>query len=177
MKVRAALATMAIVTAIGTTQPQADEKLAKLTDPAMTGPMVAAPLDVLEKASLPAAVARTGLSDVEMKRIRSSIRGHIQALTSRDASGAYDSLTPAIQKYYSNSNAFLTYLTKQVEPLVNVKSFAFTSIEREATDAIQNVILTGAKGREWIARFHLERQPDGRWAIMGCQVEAAGHQT
>lgn len=178
MKVRAAIATMAIVTAIGTTQPQAGEKIAKLTDPATTGPTVTAPLGALEKASLPPAVARTGLSAVELNRIRTSIRGHIQALSQRDAAGAYDSLTPAIQEYYSNSNAFLTYLQKQLKPLVNVKSFAFTSIEREATDAIQQVVLTGAEGREWIARFHLERQSDGRWAIMGCMVEAAaGNQT
>ena len=87
MKVRAAIATMAIVTAIGTTQPQAGDKIAKLTDPATTGPTVTAPLGALEKASLPPAVARTGLSAVELNRIRTSIRGHIQALSQRDAAG------------------------------------------------------------------------------------------
>ena len=173
MKVLAVFATMAIVAAIGTTQPQAAEKIARLTDPATTGSTALAPLGALEKASLPAAVARTGLSGLELKRIRSSIRSHIQALATRDAPGAYDILTPAVQEFYSNSNAFLTYLTKQMKPLVSVKSFAFSSIEREATDAIQEVVLTSAGDREWIARFHLERQADGRWAIMGCQIEAA----
>jgi hypothetical protein len=178
MKVLAALATLAIVAAFGATQLHAAERIAKLTDPETTGAMAFAPLGALEKASLPAAVARTGLSGLELKRIRSSIRGHIQALSEHDASGAYDRLTPAIQEFYGNSDAFLTYLTEQIKPLVNVKIFAFTSIEREAADAIQEVVLTSTKDREWIARFHLERQSDGRWAIMGCKVEeAAGHQS
>lgn len=173
MKAQAALAMMAIVTAIGATQPQAGERIAKLTDPAITGSTALAPLDARGKASLPPAVARTGLSGLEQQRIRSSIRGHMQALSQRDAAGVYDSLTPAIKDYYKNSKAFLAYLTTQLKPLANAKNFAFTSIEREATDAIQEVVLTGAKGREWIARFKLQRQPDGRWAIMQCLIEAA----
>ncbi len=178
MKAQATLAMMAIVTAIGATQPQAGERVAKLTDPAMTGWTALAPLGALEKASLPAAVARTGLSGLEQQRIRSSIRSHMQALSQRDAQAAYNSLTPVIQDYYKNSNAFLDYLTTQLKPLANAQNFAFASIEREATDAVQEVVLTGAGDEEWIARFKLQRQPDGRWAIMQCLVEAApGPQT
>lgn len=173
MKAQAALAMMAIVTAIGVTQPQAAERIAKLTDPAVTGSTALAPRDLREKASLPPSVVRTGLSGLEQQRIRSSIRGHMQALGKRDAAGAYATLTPAIKDYYKNSNAFLAYLTAELKPLAYAKDFEFASIIRVATDAIQEVVLTGAEGREWIAQFKLQRQPDGRWAISQCLIEAA----
>lgn len=178
MKALAALATMALTVAIGTADAQATDKTAKLSDPATSGQAPAAPLGALEKASLPATVGRTGLSHTELDRIRTSIREHIHAVTARKAGVAYETLTPAIKDYYSDSKTFLNILTTQLQPIANAKSFAFTNIEREATDAIQSVLVTDPQGGEWIARFRLQRQGDGRWAIMGCQVEAAeGHRT
>lgn len=183
MKVQAVIAIMAIVTAIGVTQPQAGERVAKLYDPAMTtSPMAdsvaVAPLGAVEKTSLPYVVTRTGLSSIEQLGIRTSIRSHMQALSARDATGVYESLTPIVKDFYSNSKSFLDYLTTQLKPLANARNFAFASIEREATDAVQEVVLIGKEGREWIARFKLQRQPDGRWAIAQCLIEAApGPQT
>lgn len=178
MKFLAALATLAITVAIGTADAQAAERTAKLDDPALTGQAGIAPGGAREKVSLPASVGRTGLSTLEIDRIRSSIRGHLHAATARDAERLFDTLTPVIKDYYGNSNAFLSILTKQLEPLANAKNFSFTSIEREANDAVQSVILTGPKGHEWLATFKLQRQSDGVWAIRGCQVEAfQGRQT
>ena len=178
MKFLAALATLAITVVIGTADAQAAERTAKLDDPALSGQARIAPGGALEKASLPARVGRTGLSTLEIDRIRASIRGHLHAATARDAQRLYDTLTPVIKDYYSNSNTFLNVLTTQLKPLANAKNFSFARIEREANDAVQSVILTGPKGREWLAKFKLQRQSDGVWAIMGCQVEALqGRQT
>ena len=183
MKAQAALAMMAIMTAIGATQLHAGERVAKLNDPALTAsPLAGAqsvePLRAIEKASIPAAVSRTGLSSLEQLGIRYTIRRHMQALNERNAAVLYDSLTPVIKNYYSNSNAFLDHLTTELQPLANARNYSFASIEREATDAVQEVAFIGSRGNEWIARFKLQRQPNGRWAIAQCLVEAApGPQT
>jgi hypothetical protein len=178
MKVLAALAALAMAAAIGSTEPQAAERTAKLNDPATSGQTQFARRGAAEKASLPASIARTGLSEVELDRIRGSIRAHIRAVTARDAAGAYESLTPIIKDYYSNSNAFLDALTTELKPVVNAESFTFASIEREAEDAVQSVVLTDPRGREWLARYRLQRQGDGSWAIQSCLVEPVdGRQT
>lgn len=178
MKVLAALAMTAIIVAIGTADAQAAERTAKLDDPALTGQSNVAPAPTRERMSLPLRAGRTGLSGLEIDRIRSSIRDHFQAVTARDAERLYQTLTPAIKDYYSNSSNFLRVLTTQLKPLANARDFSFAKIEREANDAVQSVILTGPKGREWIAIFKLQRQSDGAWGIMECQVEALqGRQT
>lgn len=178
MKVLAVLATMAIAAVMGATAPLAAERTAKLNDPATTGQEQVEPRGALENPSLPSFIARTGLSEFELERIRASIRGHIRALTARDADAAYDILTPLVKDYYNDSNSFLKVLTSQLKPLANARSFAFAEIAREDTQAVQSVVLIDPEGREWIAEFRLERQGDGRWAIQGCQVErAAGRQT
>ena len=178
MKFLAVLATLAITVAVGTTGSQAAERTARLDDPALTGQTKVAPGDAREMVSLPPRVGRTGLSTLEIDRIRASIRGYLQAVTARDAESLYETLTPVIKDYYGNSKAFLRVLTTQVEPLANARNFSFARIEREADDAVQSVILTGPKGHEWMAKFKLQRQSDGAWGIMGCQVEALqGHQT
>ena len=177
MKALTAVAMTAMLVAFGITGAQATDKTAKLTDPATSGQEQAAPFGAVEKASIPAAIGRTGLSDAELERIRGSVRSQIQAMSSRDAAGAYALLTPVIQDYYKDSNAFLKVLTTQLKPLSNAKSFAFSEIVREDTDALQSVTITDTQGREWNAQFRLQRQGDGSWGIAGCLIEPiSGHQ-
>ena len=178
MKFLAVIATLAITVAVGTTGAQAAERTARLDDPALTGQAGIALGKAREMVSLPPRVGRTGLSTLEIDRIRASIRGHLRAATARDAKRLYETLTPVIKDYYRDSNTFLRVLMTQLKPLANAKNFSFARIEREADDAVQSVILTGPKGHEWLAKFKLQRQSDGAWGIMGCQIEALqGRQT
>ena len=38
-------------------------------------------------------------------------------------------------------------------------------------EVIQPVRMTDADGESWIAFYPMQRQPDGRWRINGCQLE------
>ncbi len=176
MKALTAVAMTAMLVAFGITGAQATDKTAKLTDPATSGQSEVAPLGAVEKASIPVGIGRTGLSKTELERIRGSVRNQIQAMSARDAAGAYALLTPIIQDFYKNSKGFLQALTTQLKPLSNAKSFSFAEVVREDTDALQSVTITDDQGREWNAQFRLQRQSDGRWAIAGCLVEPVnGH--
>lgn len=177
MKLLAVLATLGMVAAIGASDAGAADKTARLTDPAATPGAIerdakVAPVERSLEAD-PSGVAPRpiGLSDVELSGIRDAIRGQIAAVAARDATRAFSYLTPTIQDFFAGPSAFLKTLTADLKPLADATGFAFTGIEREATDAIQHVVLADGKGGEWVARFTLERQPDGRWGIKRCIVE------
>ena len=85
--------------------------------------------------------------------------------------GAFAYLAPVTKDYFSEGAAFLRKLMVQIRPLVDASGYSFADVGREATDAIQNVVLTDNEGREWLARFTLERQPDGSWGIKSCEVK------
>ena len=176
MKVLAALSMIGLLAALGATDAAATDQTARLTDPATPGPSlnesIRAPREIrLDGVVGDAASRDVGLSEVEQNGIRDAIRGQILALAARDAEKAFSVLAPTAQSFYAKPSDFLSTLTTQLKPLAGTTGYAFSGIEREATDAIQHVVLADAQGLEWHATFRLERQPDGRWSIKNCLVE------
>ena len=177
MKVLAALALVGLMMASGAQDASAQDKTARLDDPAITGPgidgrvLVAPREGQIRQGAMPAPARPLGFSSVEVNGIRDAIRGQIMALAARDAKQAWSYLAPSTQTYFNDPTVFLTTLATQMKPLTSPQEFAFSGIEREATDAVQDVILSDVDGREWLARFTMERQPDGRWGIKTCKVE------
>jgi hypothetical protein len=178
MKVLTVLSTMGLATVIGGQVTHTAVRTARLTNPAMiTEPVLSKWTPVpdrvgwLEKTAPPSLARSLGLSDIEQYRIREAIRGQIRALAARDAERAFAYLAPVTKDYFSEGTAFLRKLMVQIRPLVDASGYSFTDVGRVATDAIQNVFLTDNEGREWLARFTLERQPDGSWGIKSCEVK------
>jgi hypothetical protein len=177
MKIHAALATIIIAAAIGPLPANAADKTARLSDPATTG-TVYDRTGVLQEARLgddASALSQrdSGLSGVERGDIQAAVRGQIQALATRNADAAFSFLSPLAQQFFVDPPTFLTTLNRQMIPVMYAKRFALTGLEREAGDAVQHVVFTGPKNHEWVARFKVERQPDGAWLVKGCHVELA----
>ena len=178
MKVLAVLSMIGLAAIMGATDAAASDRTARLTDPASPDPSLHDVTRVPREMRLDGAVdgglsAQIGLSEIERNGIRDAIRGQILALAARDADKAFSFLAPAAQSYYAEPSAFLSTLTTQLKPLAGTTGYAFSGLEREATDAIQHVVLADAQGLEWHAKFTLERQPDGHWGIKHCLVEPA----
>lgn len=175
MKVLTAFVALGLAVALGASDVHAADRTARLTDPATTGPGQserAIPREGrLEKAAVPLPARPLGLSEIEQLGIRTAIRGQIRALAARDAKLAFSYLSPSAQDYFVEPGTFLGTLMTQIRPLANVSDFIFSDTDREATDAIQNVVVADAQGRQWLARYTLERQSDGRWGIKTCKVE------
>ncbi len=178
MKVLTILATTGLAAAIGGPDTHIASRTVKLTNPVMMMESVQSeqttlPARVirLEKTALASTARLLGLSVIEQNRIREAIRGQIRAIAVRDAKGAFAYLAPVTKDYFSEGTAFLRILIDQVRPLVDASSYSFSDVGREATDAIQDVVLTDHTGRKWLARYTLERQPDGNWGIRSCKVE------
>lgn len=179
MKALAALATITIVAAIGFVPTTAAERTARLTDPAATGLGTNVTIALRQPRALEhesesvRSLHGLGLSEVERDHIRAAVRGQIQALASRDAEQAFSYLAPVTKDFFSDSNNFLSTLNRQMIPMMHAKRFLMAELEREATDAVQTVLLTGPKNHEWLARFKVERQPDGSWRVKSCHMELA----
>lgn len=175
MKVLAALTGTVLLLAAGATDAAAQDRTARLDNPATTGPgdeRIVIPREGRIETARDTAPARPlGLSDVEITGIREAIRGQLLALAARDAERAWSYLAPATKDYFADPAGFLRALTANMQPLAAPDRFAFSDMDREATDAIQDVVLADLQGREWLARFTLERQPDGSWGIKTCKVE------
>lgn len=177
MKALAVLATLGLAVAISASDAHAGDKTARLDDPATTGAVQAdlghrTPKEIRpEKTAITGTQRDNGLSGVEMDGIRAAIRGQLLALSERDATRAFSFLAPATQEFFTDAPAFLRSLMQQLQPLASVTGYAFSDTEREATDAIQSVLLADHRGAEWLARFTMERQPDGSWGIKSCKVE------
>lgn len=172
MRILSVLAFVALTfLASGATDAKAEDRLASLPEaPAAKAVTPPASDDAPYPASLLAAI---GLSGPEVDGIRYAIRGQIRALTARDTEAAFGHLTPLIQDYFADAATFEKSLAKNAWPILAVQDFTFVEIEREATDAVQHVLLTDTQGHKWKATFRLERQPDGRWAIKSCLVGPA----
>lgn len=175
MKVLAALTGIGLVLAIGATDAAAQERTARLDDPATTGP--GQERTVIPREGRIETVRRSepgrplGLSDVEIDGIRDTIRGQLTALARRDANRAWFYLAPSTRDYFTDPATFIRTLTLHMQPLAAPDRYAFSNMDREATDAIQDVVLADLQGREWLAHFTMERQPDGSWGIKTCKVE------
>lgn len=177
MKGLTALVTaLGLAAIIGANDAGAADRTARLNDPATTGPTetierIAPREGRLEKTAVPLPARPLGLSDIEQNGIREAIRGQIRALAARDAKGAFAYLAPSTKSYFADAGTFLGTLMTQIQPLANASKYTFAHIDRLATDAVQDVVVAGPKGGEWLARFTLERQPDGSWGIKSCKVE------
>lgn len=178
MKALAVLAMISLAVALGVGAAATEERNARLSDPAAPdagSQLRGGALQEDVAAPLPPA-SSSYFSDIEIEGIRATVRGQLKALSARDAGGAFAYLAPGARDYYGRPEAFLSALAQQLTPLVQAQRFALAETERDSTDAVQVVLLTGADGRRWIGRFTVERQPDGQWAIKRCLVERASGQ-
>jgi hypothetical protein len=173
MKILAALATLGLVWATGTSEIDAQQKTASLITPSVFAPIVELQPPTAYSSNRAYSLTRIGLSEVERDGIEAAVRGQIRAISIRDAKGAFAFLTPLIQDYFVDAKGFLDTIKRQMPPVLKARGFAFAGLERESLDAIQHVLFTGADGSEWLAKFTVERQSDGRWLIKRCQVERA----
>ncbi len=170
MKTRLIVALVVAATAaIGAASAQ--ERTAKLSDPALSA-QNAEPA-ARETQTPPSASATSYFSSVEVEAIRAAVRGEIHALAARDAHSAFAYLAPTSQSYYADAKRFLNALKASMPPLLAIESFAMAETERDSVNAVQTVVLTSTDGSQWLARFTVERQPDGGWGIKRCLVEAA----
>lgn len=100
------------------------------------------------------------------------IEKQIQAFLNNDADTAYSFAAPGIKALYPDKDVFFAMVKRGYEPVFHPGNYAFGRSQSQDGDALlyQEVLITGADGKDWSAIYQLARQPDGTYKINGVQI-------
>lgn len=110
----------------------------------------------------------TAIAEFDQSAVQSVISRQITAFLSGNGEEAYSFAAPSIRNQFSTVEQFMGMVRKGYAPVYAPRSFAFGKSGSTNGNAIQQVFVTGPDGRNWIAVYTLEHQPDGSWKINGC---------
>lgn len=114
------------------------------------------------------------VSDAEAQEFQRIITGQLDAFSADDGAGAYNFAAPTIKRLFPSPEIFLSMVQKGYPPVYRRKSFTFGRVGNEMGGApTQHVTIIDQNGKAWTALYAMERQPDGSWKIVGCQLVEA----
>ena len=103
-------------------------------------------------------------------QVRTTIESQIAAFLADDASAAYAFASPPLQKYFGTPSRFMEMVRSGYGPVYRASNVRFGRFATKDGKLLQEVRLTGPKGKNWVALYALEEQPDGTLRITGCQL-------
>ncbi|MEY9197250.1 DUF4864 domain-containing protein [Sinorhizobium sp. CCBAU 05631] len=103
-------------------------------------------------------------------RAKSVIRAQIQAFIEDDAEAAYSFASPGIRAKFPDQAVFFEMVKKSYQHLYRPGNFAFGRSKRVGDEVIQEVLISGADGKDWTAIYELVPQPDGSYKINGVMM-------
>jgi ketosteroid isomerase-like protein len=115
-----------------------------------------------------AAHAQTG---EDRMSIQSVITAQLEAFQHDDAGAAFEKASPMIQQLFGTPDNFIAMVQKGYPPVYRPRGSSFAGLEDgDDGQLIQKVELTGPDGRDYLALYIMQKQPDGSWKINGCQL-------
>lgn len=120
--------------------------------------------------SAPLGARAEDMSSADQETIRGMISNQIQAFQKDDGAAAYGYASPTIQGLFPNSDQFMAMVRKSYQPVYRPQSITFGQLLDSPYGPMQKVFLVGPDGRNWVALYSLQRQPDGTWRINGCTL-------
>lgn len=102
--------------------------------------------------------------------IQSVITGQLDAFQHDDAVGAFAQASPMIQEMFGTPGNFLSMVQRGYPPVYRARQSVFAGLDQNDGRIIQRVELVGPDGRDYLALYTMEQQPDGSWKINGCQL-------
>ncbi len=112
--------------------------------------------------------ARADLSDADRETFRAIISGQIDAFRRDDGAAAYGYASPTIQGLFPDPERFMAMVRSGYRPVYRPRSVTFGAVVDTPRGPEQRVFVTGPDGRNWVAVYSFEKQPDGSWRINGC---------
>ncbi len=114
--------------------------------------------------------ASADVSDGDRGAIRTIIEGQIAAFQRDDGAAAYSYASPTIQGLFPTVEQFMAMVRGGYQPVYRPQSIVFGEVIETPIGPIQRVFLIGPSGRDWVAIYSLQQQPDGTWRISGCHL-------
>ena len=117
-------------------------------------------------------VAAQAVSPPDARAVREVIQAQLKALADDDAVRAFSYASPSIRSQFGDAANFMAMVKSGYPMVLRPAATAFFQPEAADGSVVQAVQLRGRDGRAWLATYALRRQPDGRWRINGCVVQA-----
>lgn len=112
--------------------------------------------------------------DTEIKAAQGTIEAQLKAFQAGDGKLAYSYAAPTIQRIFPTADIFMGMVESAYQPVRNPRNYAFGKVEEMGANSIvQQVLITGADGKEYEAVYTLELQPDGVYRITGVSLRAS----
>jgi len=115
-------------------------------------------------------LASAEMAEADRDSIRGIIESQIGAFQRDDGAAAYSYAAPMIQQLFPSVDIFMEMVRTGYRPVYRPRSVIFGNIVETPRGPEQRVFLTGPDGKNWVAIYTLERQPDGTWKISGCRL-------
>ena len=122
--------------------------------------------------SSPAAFAEDAPTDAA----RQVIERQLAAFARNDADEAFSFAAPEIQAMFPDSLQFLSMVAHHYPAVYRHRSVEFRDAAETEGHVAESVVFTDEDGKVWQAIYKLEKETDGRWAIIGCVVAESPEQ-
>ena len=118
-----------------------------------------------------AASPAADVSSEDAAAIRAVISEQLDAFARDDAPRAFALASSGIRAQFGSPEIFMDMVRTGYPVVYRPKSVQFEKPAVVDGEVIQPVRMTDADGESWVAFYPMQRQPDGRWRINGCQLE------
>src|SRR5208283_1856960 len=104
----------------------------------------------------------------DQQAIQQVITNQIEAFRHDDDGRAFGYASPGIQFMFGNAERFTEMVREAYEPVYHPRSMAFGDLLVVDGNLVQELAVIGPDGKPHLARYVMEREPDGTWRIDGC---------
>jgi len=116
--------------------------------------------------------ASDGVSEADAAAIRKIITSQLDAFQRDDGNEAFGYASPAIQQQFGTVDVFMEMVRLGYPAVYRAVHADFQAPRTVGDFVIQEVIVTGEDGADWLAVYTMERQASGAWRINGCSLFA-----
>ncbi len=116
------------------------------------------------------ALSDSTVSPADQTAIQALIAGQIDAFRRSDDAAAYADASPSIHDVFPTVDAFMAMVRNGYQPVYRPQSVIFGKVEPGTMGPLEKVYVTGPDGRNYVAVYSLQQQPDGSWKIDGCSL-------
>ena len=113
------------------------------------------------------------LSGELLQTVETIVGGQISAFKARDHEKAFSYAAPSIQQIFGSTDRFIRMVKNGYGAIYGAQQWSFGRGEAQGDKLIQEVLITGPAGKNWVALYTLKQQSDGSWRISGVTMKAA----
>ena len=101
---------------------------------------------------------------------QSVIENQMLAFRSGAHEKAFKLATPSMQIIFRDVDNFILMVKRGYGPIYAAQSWSFGRSTTKNGKIYHEVLISGPKGREWIALYTMQQLPDGTWRIAGVRL-------